>query len=566
MKNSYLTITDQFCGAGGSSQGARNVANKLRGGLEIKLALNHWKLAIETHNTNFPDTLHDCTDVSACDPRRYPSTDILITSPECTTHSPAGGNFYRALKQQMDMFDKGVIDPSADRSRATMWDVCRFAEYHNYNIIIVENVVEAKTRWPLFDTWLRAMHVLGYDHKCLYINSMHCHPTPQSRDRMYVVFWKKGNKAPDLDFRPVAFCQSCDKQVKAFQWWKNQDYKFGKYRSQYLYRCPDCTSVVEPYYFAAFNIIDWSIPGISVLDRPKPLSPNTIKRIEYGLEKFGDDVMIITGKYVSGVGSRVKSASQSTLPTQPGEGAHYLLNPFLMNTYFGGINKGLQEPYPTQTCQDSHGIVLPFMIQTDNASGKNSVNTRSGLGPSRTVTTADAQGVVMPAFLVKNYGGGFDPKHASVNLNNPTGTITTTDHHAVVHAPFIVENYGQSKSKQITRPFPPVTTEMKHGIINPEAFSSFLTYYYGNSMANSGLKPAGTITTIDRVGLVKYKKPTLEDCTYRTIRPHEVKAAMAFDQDYIVLGNGKKQVKQLGNAVTPPVMEWLVERCAESLM
>jgi len=64
-KNSYLTVTDQFCGAGGSSQGARNA------GLEVKMAMNHWKLAIETHNTNFPDTLHDCTDVSACDPRRY---------------------------------------------------------------------------------------------------------------------------------------------------------------------------------------------------------------------------------------------------------------------------------------------------------------------------------------------------------------------------------------------------------------------------------------------------------------------------------------------------------------
>jgi len=60
-KNSYITVTDQFCGAGGSSQGVRMLANQLGGGLEVKLALNHWKLAIETHNTNFPDTMHDCT-------------------------------------------------------------------------------------------------------------------------------------------------------------------------------------------------------------------------------------------------------------------------------------------------------------------------------------------------------------------------------------------------------------------------------------------------------------------------------------------------------------------------
>src|SRR3990167_9655536 len=90
-KNSYLTLTDQFCGAGGSSQGARNLIRKMNGGLKIKLAMNHWKLAIETHNTNFPDTIHDCTDISAADPRRYFSTDILITSPECTNHSLAKG-------------------------------------------------------------------------------------------------------------------------------------------------------------------------------------------------------------------------------------------------------------------------------------------------------------------------------------------------------------------------------------------------------------------------------------------------------------------------------------------
>lgn len=206
-KNSYITVTDQFCGAGGSSQGAKRVLDKVGG--KVKLALNHWKLAIETHNTNFPDTLHDCTDVSASDPRRYPSTDILITSPECTTHSPAGGNNHKALKKQMDMFDTGVIDPSTERSRATMWDVCRFAEYHHYNAIIVENVVEAKTRWPLFDVWLTAMHKLGYEHNIVtneawnsfisaYNNGSHCTkhfteelPTQATRDRNALVTYQQ---------------------------------------------------------------------------------------------------------------------------------------------------------------------------------------------------------------------------------------------------------------------------------------------------------------------------------------------------------------------------------------
>ena len=493
MKNSYLTVTDQFCGAGGSSQGARNVSVKNGGGLEVKLALNHWKLAVETHNTNFPDTQHECTDISAVDPRRFPSTNILITSPECTNHSLAKGK-KRKWQQQLKLFGKVEIKPEEERSRATMWDMPRFAEFHNYEIIVVENVVDARY-WVMWDAWLKAMHLLGYRHKSIYINSMHCHPTPQSRDRMYVIFWKKGNKAPDLEFMPAAFCQACDKEVRAFQWWKNQDKKWGKYREQYLYRCPVCNSVVEPYYYAAFNIIDWSIPGKPVLNRPKPLSENTIRRIEYGLKKFGHEYLTVSIRYTTGISYRVKD---------------------LFN-----------DPVQTQVGHTSHSVVLPFIINTDHAKGKDSVAVRSCAEASRTVTTSDNMGIAIP---------------------------------------YIVENNGQSLAKSSTSPFPCVTTQPKHGVINPESISAFMSYYNGGSdMASSITSPVGTVVGTDRIALVKHKAPALEDCTYRTIRPHEVQAAMAFDRDYVVLGNSKDKVRQLGNAVNPPVMEWIIERCVESL-
>src|SRR5690606_31833402 len=105
-----------------------------------------------------------------------------------------------------------------DRSRATMWDVPRFAEYHDYNIIIVENVVDARL-WVPFQNWLGPMHSFGYKHKIVYLNSMFCHPTPQSRDRMYVIFWKKGNRPPNLDFAPPAYCPTCQKDVDSVQSW-----------------------------------------------------------------------------------------------------------------------------------------------------------------------------------------------------------------------------------------------------------------------------------------------------------------------------------------------------------
>lgn len=489
MKNSYLTATDQFCGAGGSSQGAR------KAGVEVKLALNHWKLAIETHNTNFPFTLHDCTDISACDPRRYPSTDILITSPECTTHSPAGGNRHKKVKETMDLFDKGLIDPSTERSRATMWDVCRFAEYHQYNAIVVENVVEARTRWVLFDVWLQAMHRLGYNHRCLYLNSMHFWPTPQSRDRMYVVFWKKGNKAPNLDYYPLAHCSCCGKDVHAVQTWKNPLRKFGKYgaKNQYIYCCPTDGTVVEPYYYAAFNAIDWSDLGAPVFDRPKQLSEKTIARIKWGLDRYGNE--------------------------------------------------------PT---------INPFIISTENGSQLQTAKT--AWNPFDTQTTSQAKGIVTPWIIEMNKTGECKP------ANNPFSTITAGGlNHAILGAPILVQNKGQSMGRSTTDAMNAITTKVSNGIVTHESWSTFIQYYYKTNQSSKITEPIGAIRTKDGSYLINYQKPKIEDCYYRMLKAPEVKISMAFDPNYIILGNSRDQVKQCGNAVTPPVQEWIIGQVVESL-
>jgi site-specific DNA-cytosine methylase len=70
-----ITGTDLFCGAGGTSIGAA------RAGVTLRMAANHNPLAIETHNTNFPDADHDCADVSQTDPR------CTTAHPACSTTS-----------------------------------------------------------------------------------------------------------------------------------------------------------------------------------------------------------------------------------------------------------------------------------------------------------------------------------------------------------------------------------------------------------------------------------------------------------------------------------------------
>lgn len=435
-KQSYITLTDQFCGAGGSSQGARQLAEQLGGGLEVKLALNHWKLAIETHQHNFPDTMHDCTDISACDPRRYPSTDILLTSPECTNHSLAKGK--KIVRAQMELYDTGALDPAAERSRATMWDVPRFAEYHNYNMIIVENVVDAR-KWVMFDAWLMAMHSLGYKHKCVYLNSMHCHPTPQSRDRMYVVFWKKGNKAPDLDIKPLAHCTKCDKDVHSVQTWKKSHIQFGKYKQQYIYCCPGCAKQVEPYYYAAFNCIDWSNIGTRIGDRKKALSENTIRRIEYGLKKYGTQPLAVHNFSPGYCSPMNKPTGTVTTSDQ-----HALALPFVVATrYTSGIEcrvHPITKEIQTQPGDVSHGIAMPFIIKEEHTQNlQNAIGVNESL---RTQTTRQTMALCVP-WIINNKG-----QSNSMKIEDSLPSQTTTTHLAVALHKLIGYYYGQNRRKQ----------------------------------------------------------------------------------------------------------------------
>lgn len=483
-KKTYITATDLFCGAGGSSQGAT------KAGAEVVMAVNHWQLAVETHATNFPKTAHDCNDISQADPRRYPATDILIASPECTNHSLAKGR-KRNQQAQLSMFDSRPLDPSEERSRATMWDVPRFAEYNDYRAVIVENVVDAR-KWKMWDAWIHAMQLLGYEHEVVYSNSMFHWPTPQSRDRMYVVFWK-GIPKPNLDYRPRAYCPKCEKDVKGVQAWKNSRKKWGRYgaRNQYIYCCPTCAGEAHPYYYPAATAIDWTLPGERIGDRERPLRDRTIERIRYGLEKFGKQAQVV----------QLDHTNSDSVRTWP-------------------VTKAL----PTQTSRQVLAFIAPFLMQYYNR-GKSQIS-------------------------------------AYRDIDEPMPTLSTQSREALIQPPFTVELYNTSKVKQIEDA---IGTQLAGGIHQGLVVPPFLTSYYGSGNGVSPITdPAATVTTHDRQALIA-PQIEVEDCFFRMLRPHEIGRAMAFPDDYVVLGNSREQVKQYGNAVTPPVMDFLTGAVMEAL-
>ena len=559
--SSAVTLTDMFCGCGGSTTGAAAVA-----GVEVRMAMNHWRLAVDSHNTNHPETDHDCADISQTHPGRYQRTTGLIASPECTNHSLAKGARRKNLAQG-DFFKQTAIDPSAVRSRATMWDVVTFAEQHRYEFIITENVVDVRY-WNLFEPWLRAMHALGYLHQCVYLNAMFAHSAditgfaPQSRDRIYIVFWKRGNPKPDLDIRPAAPCARCG-DVQALQAWK-PGRNAGKYKQQYIYRCPVCTAEVTPYYYAALNALDFSLPAERIGDRARPLKEKTIARIEYGLKKFGLHPQVVTTRYTSGIGCRVRDAA-APMPTHVGDHFAALVQPFLVETQFShsGDNRSrpVTAPLTTSTTNQSTGVVLPFTVSINAYDVADNVRSTADELPTQITTGKDA--LVIP--------GGFIPvmhgTSTAHGLTDALGCITAgAEHHALVvgHSALLTMR-GPRNLSDLAAPLP---TQVAAGIQNwLVQRHPFLASYYGKDQAQLVTEAMATLSTNDRHALIEQggEPPRVEDCYFRMLQPHEMKAGQGFPQDYVILGTKKEQVKQIGNANPPPTMQLLVQRCVESL-
>lgn len=256
----YVTTwSEQFGGGGGAADGVKQVP-----GSKIVTAGNHAQHAVATYLANHPTVDVRCADLSQTVPSDWPRTHALWSSPECTNHTVAQGK-ERGHGEFIDgLFSTTGEDETAIRSRATMHCVPRFAEYHQYQFIVVENVVEARWWGPknnegaAFDVWLASMRVWGYKHRILYLNSAHLAaygPAAScSRDRMYVVFWHESlGRDPDFDkwMRPLVRCErhGVVQGIQAFKWTKKcTPFKpWGKHgtTAQYEWRCPDhrCAAV-----------------------------------------------------------------------------------------------------------------------------------------------------------------------------------------------------------------------------------------------------------------------------------------------------------------------------------
>lgn len=550
--DSGVTFMDLLCGAGGTSLGLEAA------GFELALGVNHWQRALDTHADNFPHAAHDLCDLRSpqAHPSRWGSTHILAASPECPKFSQARGKKRDQLRGQMHLW-KPLPPEAEERSRATMWTVPEFAEYHQHDVLFVENVVEV-CEWNQLPAWYHALECMGYRWRTLFLNSMFF-GVPQSRDRWYVVAWKKGMRAPELEFTPECWCPNCEATVEGRQTWKRPDRKWGRYgrNGQYILTCPRCHREAAPWVVPALTAIDMGLKGTKIGERDEPLEEATMARIRVGVDKYW--------------------------------------TPFMLDLLRAAKHRGLEEPMLTETGRQSFGLAWqppPFIVHERGTHPSQASSwaraiydplgaiTAGGIhhglveGPGRPELVVDGPDGPELALYVKGYGNAEKAGPMSHPLVRPLGTITGQDHHGLLRLPLLTALRNGVRTRSTAEVMHTLVTAPQLGLVTPPPLSpqrpeewALLASYYRTAVPHPVQDPMGTLTARDRHALVQGEGPVidLDECYFRMLQPHEHQAGMAIRPDYRIGGNKRERVRQCGQAVTPPVPLAIGERVREVL-
>lgn len=159
------TFVDLFCGGGFGARGA------VQGGGIPLLGLDAWDLATQTYKANFPSAdiiTKRIEEVDIPSLGKLYQPDVLLTSPECTSHSIARG-----------------AKPGLESSRETAIGILPWVEALSPRWLIVENVNRMK-KWDRHDELVQTISGLGYKVSDLLLNSADF-GSAQARKRMFLI-------------------------------------------------------------------------------------------------------------------------------------------------------------------------------------------------------------------------------------------------------------------------------------------------------------------------------------------------------------------------------------------
>ena len=496
----YL-VADLFCGADGSSTGAKRAIEESGGTMEL-VAINHWNTAIATHQANHPTARHLVEDVSIVDPETVVeegSLDLLMASPECKFYSRARGG--------RPVHDRGRMNPWAIHNWLTKLDVrCvlveNVPEFVDWGPLTKEGKPDKSRRGEHFQAWFLAFHNLGYEAQWRMLNAAD-YGDATTRTRFFLIARKDGV--------PVRWPEPSHAKSDTPMFGGKQPWRGAK------------------------EIIDWSLEGRSILDDPKyvakPLSVNTHRRIARGLARYGGvlaplyirlldlpdeqepvsdglsepEMSFILNRNGDNGSNRCHSVEEP-MPTATTRGAGYLVQPvatrFMVANRNHNAPKSLDEPVPTVTTAYGGGSFIieadcrPFMLGQQGGS-----TPRSTDDPVPTIAADGAISLLRPTII--RYQG---TSHAQ-DVEAPLTTITKCNKHALIQAT-LVEYYGNSDAADVNQPLPSITAKARHALANP----ILIHVNHGNTAPEGGPEnhrvrsveePLPSITTHRGLGLAQ---------------------------------------------------------------
>lgn len=530
-------VGDLFCGAGGSSTGALRAITAMDADMDL-VAVNHWPVAIETHSRNHPNARHYVADVNHVDPEQVVpggKLDLLLVSPECRFFSRARGG-----------------KPTHDQGRMSAWVLQRWLSALRVRTFIVENVPEFVSWGPLLEDGRP-----DPAQRCLYFQAW-----VESLWRMGAAFeWKMLNAADYGD---------ATTRIRFFG--------IGRFDGQPI-RWPEpshsasgSTDLFGPQirWRAARDVLDLDRPGPSLLDRKKPLSLNTRRRIARGLQLFGgalaplhlrlldlpadDEAKFLnelpgplSAFVVANRAHNVAKGLDAPIPTitTGGGGGIFLVTPtaqpFILGQQSGSVPRSTDEPLPTIAAGGAISITEPILTPYYGHSTPSSVDR-----PLPTVTAKARFGLCTP--LVVPYG----PRANARSVESPLVTITTADRLAVctpTMEPFLVPNFGERGDQaprvhSVDAPLPAVTSRGAGQLVVPTVERWDVP---------DGVDPRRFVVLNGALHVL--------DLRYRMLAPRELARAMGFDDaetEYEFVGNVGQVTRQIGNAVCVNLAKALV--------
>lgn len=351
-----VTAIEFYAGGGGFSHAFLKTLARLGWMGKLLLAVNHNEEAIKTHKGNFPETEHRQAKIEHLVMEELYDAQVLFGSPECKWQTAARGKKlkHQRRRKQIGLWTDQHEVSEAEKSRASMWQMyeaakAKMKQKRPFKIVLIENVVEAATKWADHDDWVEDFQALGYRYQGIFINAKFF-SVPSNRDRYFAAFTLATLPEPDLDLRPQAICHSCGHVVEAVQCWKPKAKKRrGKYGSQYDYRCPHltCGRQVIPFLRPAASFINFEDRGKRIGDRKRPLCAKTRARIQEGLQRFCREGQPISPEVYD---------IPATLPN---------VLPFLVKYNSNGKAESIFQPLGAVSSRDRYGLV--FLPETWSA-------------------------------------------------------------------------------------------------------------------------------------------------------------------------------------------------------